>query len=213
LLETRKYAQIEPQIGVIWDAIGSLLFSQQTTDTTSSIGEAPLVNVVGVNGVCDKFGMGGRGEITDRLLLYALAGVTVLGVVLMVGVRRFLAPPQKPPAYTGPRPAQAEDGYISHTESILIDAPIDEFREWVNHSELEDLGLESDNTPNVVRTEVIRGTWDPDQDRVGDRRRVVLDDGHFTVEEILVDDPDVFRYIVWGYTNYARLMIDHALGE
>jgi hypothetical protein len=142
--------------------------------------------------------MVGRGEITDRVLLYALAGVAVLGVVLTVGVRRFLAPPQNPPAYNGPRPEPADDGYISHTESILIDAPIDEFREWVNHSELEDLGLESDNTPSVVRTEVIRGTWDPEQDRVGDRRRVVLDDGHYTVEEILVDEPEVFRYIVWG---------------
>ena len=148
-----------------------------------------------------------------KVLLYTLAGVAVLGVVATVGVRRFLAPPQTPPAYTGPRPEPAEDGYISHTESIRIDAPIDEFREWVNHSELEDLGLESDNTPSVVRTEVIRGTWDPDQGRVGDRRRVVLDDGHFTVEEVLVDEPDVFRYIVWGYTNYARLMIDHAIGE
>jgi hypothetical protein len=42
---------------------------------------------------------------------------------------------------------------------------------------------------------------------------VVLEDGHFTAEEILVDEPDLFRYIVWGYTNYARPMIDHAIGE
>jgi hypothetical protein len=154
-----------------------------------------------------------RGENTDRVLLYTLAGVTVLGVVLTVGARQLLAPPQNPPAYTGPRPEPAEGGYISHTESILIDAPVDEFREWANHAELEDLGLESDNTPSVVRTETIRGTWDPDQDREGARRRVVLDDGHFTAEEVLVDEPEVFRYIVWGYTNYARLMIDHAIGE
>jgi hypothetical protein len=156
--------------------------------------------------------MVGKGKIIHRFLLHILAGV-VLSVALMVGVRQLLAPPQNPPAYTGPRPAQAEDGYISHTESILIDAPIDEFREWVNRSELEDLGLESDDTPSVVRTEAIRGTWDPDRDRVGDRRRVVLDDGHFTAEEVLVDEPEAFRYIVWGYTNYARLIIDHAIGE
>jgi hypothetical protein len=42
---------------------------------------------------------------------------------------------------------------------------------------------------------------------------VVLEDGHFTAEEILVDQPDVFRYMVWGYTNYARLMVAHAIGE
>jgi hypothetical protein len=42
---------------------------------------------------------------------------------------------------------------------------------------------------------------------------VVLDDGHFAAEEVLLDQPEVFRYLVWGYTNYARLMIDHAVGE
>src|SRR5918997_821259 len=157
--------------------------------------------------------MNGQSNVSHRVLLYTFAGIAVLGGALTVGVRQFLAPPQNSPAYTGPRPEPAEDGYISHTESILIDAPPDEFREWANHAELEDLGLESENTPSVVRTENIRGTWDPDQDRVGDRRRIVLDDGHVSVEEVLVDEPEVFRYIVWGYTNYARLMIDHAIGE
>jgi hypothetical protein len=147
------------------------------------------------------------------VLLYAAAGVAVLGGVVAVGMRRFLAPPQPPPAYTGARPEPAQDRYISHTESTLIDAPVDEFRDWASRTELEDLGLESEKTPSVVRTEVIRGTWDPDQDRMGARRRVVLEDGHFTAEEVLVDQPDVFRYMVWGYTNYARLMIDHAIGE
>jgi Polyketide cyclase / dehydrase and lipid transport len=83
----------------------------------------------------------------------------------------------------------------------------------VNHTELNDLLVQSGNLPSVARTEPIRGTFDPDQDRTGARRRVVLDDGHFTAEEVLVDQPEVFRYMVWGYTNYARLMIDHAIGE
>ena len=147
------------------------------------------------------------------IVLSVLAGIAVLGVVATVRVSRFLAPPQIPPAYTGPRPEPATDGYLSHTESIRIDAPIDAFRRWVHHVELEDLLVGSANMPSVVRTEAIRGTWDPDHDRVGARRRVVLDDGHFAAEEILVDEPEVFRYIVWGYSNYAGLMIDHAIGE
>jgi hypothetical protein len=83
----------------------------------------------------------------------------------------------------------------------------------VNHTDLNDLVVQSENLPSVTRTEVIRGSWDPDQDRAGARRRVVLDDGHFAAEEVLLDQPEVFRYLVWGYTNYARLMIDHAVGE
>ena len=48
------------------------------------------------------------------IVLPTLAGIAVLGVAGMVTVRRFLAPPQTPPAYTGPRPEPAEDGYLSH---------------------------------------------------------------------------------------------------
>lgn len=145
--------------------------------------------------------------------LFGLASVAALGLGVTVIVRRLLAAPPTPPAFDGARPDPAEGGYIGHTESILIDAPLDQFRDWANRAELEDLGLESQNLPRVVRTEMIRGSWDPDQNRVGARRRVVLEDGHFTAEEILVDESDRFRYIVWGYTNYAGLMIDHAIGE
>jgi hypothetical protein len=42
---------------------------------------------------------------------------------------------------------------------------------------------------------------------------VVLDDGHYTAEEILVDQPDRFGYMVSGYTGYRGLMIDHAIGD
>jgi hypothetical protein len=142
-----------------------------------------------------------------------LATVAALGIGAMAVARRLLAPPRTPPAFDGPRPQPAESGYISHTESILIGAPPVEFRDWAHRTELEDLGLESERLPSVVRTEMIRGSWDPDHARVGARRRVVLDDGHFAAEEILVDEADRFRYIVWGYTNYGRLMIDHAIGE
>jgi hypothetical protein len=145
--------------------------------------------------------------------LVGLASVAALGVGVTAVVRRLLAAPRTPPAFDEARPDPAEAGYVSHTESILIDAPVDQFRDWANRRELEDLGLEARNLPRVVRTEMITGTWDPDENRVGARRRVVLDDGHFTAEEILVDEPDLFRYIVWGYTNYAGLMIDHAIGE
>lgn len=132
------------------------------------------------------------------IVLPTLAGIAVLGVVGTVAVRRFLAPPHTPPAYTGPRPEPAEDGYLSHTETIRIDAPTDTFRRWVNHTDLSELLVKSGNLPRVARTEAIGGTFDPDQDRTGARRRVVLDDGHFTAEEVLVDTPEVFRYLVWA---------------
>jgi Polyketide cyclase / dehydrase and lipid transport len=95
----------------------------------------------------------------------------------------------------------------------VVNAPRERFLAWASGTELGDLLRGDNGLPSVVRTDPLRGDPDPGQDRTGHRRRIVLGDGHFTAEEILVDQPDVFRYIVWGYTNYAGLLIDHAIGE
>lgn len=46
---------------------------------------------------------------------------------------------------------------------------------------------------------------------------MVLDDGHYAAEQILANDrtadESVFRYEVFGYTNYAKLATDLAIGE
>lgn len=129
---------------------------------------------------------------------------------LALGVARFLAPPDVPPEYRGQRPEPIADGHITHRESILIDVPVGRYMEWVTGTSLEDVLQGSDDVPSVVRTEPVMGTWG----EVGARRRVVLDDGHYVTEEILENDqPRIFRYEVWGYTNAGRLMIEYAVGE
>lgn len=126
---------------------------------------------------------------------------------------RYLTPPKTPPEYAGPCPEPAERGYVSRTDSVLVDVPRQRFVAWSNTMELGDL-LQGDNgLPGVVRTDTLRGNPDPEQDRTGYRRRIVLSDGHFTAEEILADQPTEFRYIVWGYTNFVGLLVDHAIGE
>lgn len=62
--------------------------------------------------------------------------------------------------------------------------------------------------PGRVETHARQRCQEPDlavEPLASRRRRIVLDNGHFTAEEILVDEPDLFRYIVFGYTNYAGL--------
>jgi len=131
----------------------------------------------------------------------------LIGIALAVWVLR---PPSTPPDYTGPRPEIATEGLIGHTEEIAVDVPLDRYAAWVASAPLEAQRRATGRLPAVVRTEVISGTWG----EPGARRRVVLEDGHQLVEEVLENDPPGhFRYEVWGYTNFGKLLTDYAVGE
>jgi len=141
--------------------------------------------------------------------------VALLVIILIVvaavffGVMRLLAPPSSPPEYTGVRPNIATDGYITHVEEIVINLPIDQYKTWSDSAPLEDLLPGASGIPRVVRTEMIQGTWNEQ----GARRRVVLEDGHYTAEEVLINEEGLFSYQVWDYTNFARFAVDYAVGE
>lgn len=139
-----------------------------------------------------------------------VAGV-VVAVVVVLGIIRFLAPPESPPDYRGPKPEVDMDGSITHRESVLIDAPLASYVEWSSGAPLDEILRGTEDIPRVVATEPVMGVWD----EVGARRRIVLEDGNYAAEQILANDGSGgFRYQVWGYTGpVPRLTIDHALGE
>ncbi|QVQ54525.1 SRPBCC family protein [Spiractinospora alimapuensis] len=104
---------------------------------------------------------------------------------------------------------------MSATHSVVIDAPRDAVHRWNNEPDrdLGDLIEASDDFPQVVGTEIIWGEWDPEGDRSGDRRRVLFADGHSLAEEVLVDSSERFRYVIWGFTDFRRLAVDHGTAE
>ncbi|AJY73451.1 hypothetical protein [Paenibacillus beijingensis] len=138
-----------------------------------------------------------------------LAAVAVFALAATFTIRQLLSPPRTPPDFTGPRPEIAENGYITHSEEIIIDMPLDQYLAWVETQPLEAGLTGQDDIPSVARTEIIQGTWH----EVGARRMIVLSDGHYVAEEVLAENPNLFRYQVWGYTNYARFATDYAIGE
>lgn len=148
-------------------------------------------------------------------MIIVIASVLAAAVVATVGIMRFLAPPSEPPAYTDPAPALAEDGYITHTETVHIDLPREEFHAWVSQPDLElgDLMQGNDDLPQVVGTTPIVGDFDPAGDRTGDRRRVEFEDGHYLAEEVLEDSDETFRYMIWGFTGRQRLFVDHGTAQ
>ncbi|TVR72246.1 MAG: hypothetical protein EA415_10175 [Sphaerobacteraceae bacterium] len=125
----------------------------------------------------------------------------------------MIRPPKTPPTFTGPRPDTNQSGYVARTDSTMVQAPVEALISWMHSNPLEDWEIDAASVPRIVRTEPLKGTWDPSQSWVGARRRVVLENGHYAAEEIVADSNHQFKYVVWGTTNYASLLIDHAVGE
>ena len=144
-----------------------------------------------------------------RALIVASAAVAVLGIV----VWRTLAPPTGAPAYVDTRPDEIDEGYASVTHSVFIEATPEQVWEWSNDPalRLEDL-VRFENFPAVVGTEPLVGNWDPGH-REGDRRRVEFADGHYLAEEVLIDSPQRFRYMIWGFTSPQRFIVQHGIAE
>lgn len=145
---------------------------------------------------------------------YIIGGI-VLAILLIAGIWLYawLQPPSKKPAYDGTRPTLQQDNggnYVTHQEKVLVDVPVDVYDHYATTADLGDILKGSSNLPRVSKTEMIKGTWD----EPGARRRVVLSDGHYAAEEVLErDKPELFRYMVWDYTNFAKLATNYAVGE
>jgi hypothetical protein len=118
-----------------------------------------------------------------------------------------------PPDYAGERPEPANSGYVSHTATAFMAVPRAEFLAWVNGRDLGDLVEPGKGMSAVTGTTPLRGHWDPDRDRTGNRRRVHFADGTYLAEEVLADTPDRFRYMIWGFTAAQRFAVRHAVAE
>lgn len=139
----------------------------------------------------------------------ALAAALVAALVV-----RELTPPD-PPAYDGAAPGLAPDGYVQARHSVWIAAAPDAVWAWANDPSLElsDVVDFDGGFPAVTTTQPLIGEWVPGR-REGDRRRVAFEDGHFLAEQVLVDTPETFRYMIWGFTSpQQRFGVRYAVAE
>ncbi|MFT4164919.1 MAG: SRPBCC family protein [Microlunatus sp.] len=154
-----------------------------------------------------------RGRVRRALARVAI-GTAVAIAVLGIVAWRLSVPPDDPPDYSGERPTLAEDGYMSVTHSVHVKAS--PAHVWASGNDpnlpLEDIVQFDDGFPAVETTRPLIGDWIPG-DRVGDRRWVRFEDGHYLAEEVLVDDHDVFRYQIWGFTSMQRFVVRHGIAE
>jgi hypothetical protein len=142
--------------------------------------------------------------------MYILLAVVVL-FLLVIGAAYYavMAPPRRPPVYAE-KPPVAKDGYVSHTEVRIIDVSLAQYKEYIAQIPLESILNSGSGGIRVESTTMLKEPWN----EVGSRRRINFAGGHYAAEEVLVnDEPRVFRYQTWGFTNYARLVTDYLVGE
>lgn len=141
--------------------------------------------------------------------------VLVTAMAAAAGGWWWLRPPSTPPAYAESAPEVSEEGLVSVSHTVVIDAPREAVMRWNSRPDLDlsEMIQAADGFPVVVGTEPLVGDWDPDGDRSGDRRRVEFADGHFLAEEVLVDSGGVFRYAIWGFTDARRLAVRHGVAQ
>jgi hypothetical protein len=147
--------------------------------------------------------------------LIALAAlVTTLSVPAL---RSTIVSPCAPPHgfKDTPHPSLAPDAQlVSHTEEVIVNRPLDQVLNEVEHTALNQAIRPSSGLPGVIGTYALTST---PFGQPGSRRLVCLSDGSTTEEQVLANERSKtsahFRYIVWNYTTPKARPIVYGLGD
>ena len=134
-------------------------------------------------------------RILSIFLLFLLAGCSS-------------APPTVPPEYSAP-PAVANDGFVTVVASTDIPLSLSEFREYLRENAFIDYLEPTENIAPPKSWVSLKGEWLTR----GASRRMQLADGHYVIERVLENNPELFRYQVWVFTNGAGRGIELIVGE
>ncbi|RED13191.1 SRPBCC family protein [Pontivivens insulae] len=131
----------------------------------------------------------------------------ILSAFLILAACAPTAPPATPPEPTPP-PAPATEGLI---EIDLVETyPLSraDLRTFMEENPITAFFEPSDDIAPVIGLEILSGTW-PEPGTV---RRVALADGHYVIERILENEPALFRYQIWVFTNDVGRGVEQIIG-
>jgi hypothetical protein len=141
-----------------------------------------------------------------RRFLYSLAAL--LAILIAGGAAFALSIPKPDP--DDPPPLIAEDSYVVHVTSRVIDAPRQETKKWLEERKLVSFMERTAGIPAVISTTPISGQWGAS----GATRFANLDDGNTAIDRIIENrEPDLFHYQIFGFTSTARFIISHVVGR
>lgn len=116
--------------------------------------------------------------------------------------------PSSPPEYTEP-PALASDGLITLTSTAEISMSVEDLRAFLIENPFIGYFEPTENISPPDQTEMLKGEWLVP----GGVRRVQLRDGHYIMERVLENRPELFSYQVWSFTNDAGRGLEQIIGE
>ena len=136
-----------------------------------------------------------------RLSLIAFAA-------LLASCTSAITPPETPPTYSEPPPL-AESGYVSIVTSADIPMSVSDLRAFLLDRPFIGFLEATENISPPVSGETLRGEWLTP----GAVRRLQLADGHYVIERVLENQPELFSYQAWVFTNSAARGVNHIFGE
>ena len=127
---------------------------------------------------------------------------------LLASCTSSISPPDAPPSYSEPPPL-AETGYVTVVTSADIPMSVPELRAFLLERPFISFLEATDSISPPVAEETLRGEWLTP----GAVRRLELEDGHYVIERVLENEPELFSYQAWIFTNAAARGVNHILGE
>ena len=134
--------------------------------------------------------------------------VALLAPLALVACASVAVPPPAPPALTEP-PAVATKGFLTAYTEQTVPMSVPELRAFMRERPVIEFLQPTDNIANPVEAKVLAGTWG----EPGAARWLRLADGHYVVERILENEPDLFRYQVFTFTNATGRGVEQIVGE
>jgi len=117
-------------------------------------------------------------------------------------------PPESPPALLDP-PEVATSGFETIFIQETIPITLTQLRAFMEKKPVISFLQPTENISNPVDSKVLKGTWgEPEA-----VRWLRLADGHYVIERILENKPELFRYQVFVFTNAAGRGVEQIVGE
>ncbi|MEM8849634.1 MAG: hypothetical protein AAGE03_06315 [Pseudomonadota bacterium] len=137
-----------------------------------------------------------------------MRALPVIATLAVVAACTATEPPATPPAAPTP-PDVATSGFIQAQATSVVPLSVPETRAFWDANPVIDFLEPTPNISNPVETEILSGTWPTP----GTVRRVKLADGHYVIERVIENRPDLFRYQLFFFTNSTGRGVEQIVGE
>ncbi|MEM1380842.1 MAG: hypothetical protein AAGH41_09480 [Pseudomonadota bacterium] len=132
---------------------------------------------------------------------------SLLALTAFLAACGTIEPPNDPPTYTPP-PDVATEGLIPILVEATLPFDLEGTRAYAVRNPIVNYFEESDGIAPPESSEILQGTWG----EAGAVRRIKLTDGHYLIERIIENTPELFTYQIWIFTNEAGRGVEQIVG-